>query len=100
MPVRLIALDIDGTLLDNRWQLTDANRQLRARPGRTRSARSSSVTCHPVRASPPATARPPTPAPTTTAVRMPAPYGALGCVPLVRDCELAVAHRGRPPKGN
>ncbi len=26
MAVRLIALDIDGTLLDSRWQLTDANR--------------------------------------------------------------------------
>src|SRR6266567_1355275 len=26
MPVRLIALDIDGTLLDSRWRLTDANR--------------------------------------------------------------------------
>ena len=26
MPVRLIALDIDGTLLDSRWQLPDANR--------------------------------------------------------------------------
>src|SRR5207302_1612505 len=26
MPVRLIALDIDGTLLDSRWQLSDANR--------------------------------------------------------------------------
>jgi Cof subfamily protein (haloacid dehalogenase superfamily) len=27
MPVRLIALDIDGTLLDTRWRLPDANRQ-------------------------------------------------------------------------
>jgi HAD-superfamily hydrolase, subfamily IIB len=27
MPVRLIALDIDGTLLDSRWRLPDANRQ-------------------------------------------------------------------------
>jgi len=27
MPVRLIALDIDGTLLDSRWRLSDANRQ-------------------------------------------------------------------------
>ncbi len=26
MPVRLIALDIDGTLLDSRWQVSDANR--------------------------------------------------------------------------
>jgi Cof subfamily protein (haloacid dehalogenase superfamily) len=26
MPVRLIALDIDGTLLDSRWQLSEANR--------------------------------------------------------------------------
>jgi Cof subfamily protein (haloacid dehalogenase superfamily) len=26
MPVRLIALDVDGTLLDSRWRLTDANR--------------------------------------------------------------------------
>src|SRR5712692_10231149 len=26
MAVRLIALDIDGTLLDSRWQLSDANR--------------------------------------------------------------------------
>src|SRR5258708_25066744 len=26
MAVRLIALDIDGTLLDSRWQLPDANR--------------------------------------------------------------------------
>jgi len=26
MPIRLIALDIDGTLLDSRWQLSDANR--------------------------------------------------------------------------
>ncbi len=26
MPVRLIALDIDGTLLDSRWQISDANR--------------------------------------------------------------------------
>jgi Cof subfamily protein (haloacid dehalogenase superfamily) len=26
MPVRLIALDIDGTLLDSKWQLPDANR--------------------------------------------------------------------------
>src|SRR5207244_10903316 len=26
MGVRLIALDIDGTLLDNRWQLSEANR--------------------------------------------------------------------------
>ncbi|HXM94343.1 MAG TPA: Cof-type HAD-IIB family hydrolase [Candidatus Dormibacteraeota bacterium] len=26
MPVRLIALDIDGTLLDSRWQLPEANR--------------------------------------------------------------------------
>jgi Cof subfamily protein (haloacid dehalogenase superfamily) len=27
MPVRLIALDIDGTLLDNRWRVSDANRK-------------------------------------------------------------------------
>src|SRR6266436_2935689 len=27
MPVRLIALDIDGTLLDSRWRVSDANRQ-------------------------------------------------------------------------
>jgi hypothetical protein len=27
MPVRLIALDIDGTLLDNRWRVSDANRE-------------------------------------------------------------------------
>jgi Cof subfamily protein (haloacid dehalogenase superfamily) len=27
MPVRLIALDIDGTLLDSRWRLSDANRE-------------------------------------------------------------------------
>ena len=27
MPVRLIALDIDGTLLDSRWKLPDANRE-------------------------------------------------------------------------
>jgi len=26
MPIRLIALDIDGTLLDSRWRLSDANR--------------------------------------------------------------------------
>src|ERR1700682_2847317 len=26
MPVRLIALDIDGTLLDSHWQLSEANR--------------------------------------------------------------------------
>ena len=26
MPVRLIALDIDGTLLDSRWKLSEANR--------------------------------------------------------------------------
>src|SRR5215470_11851673 len=26
MPIRLIALDINGTLLDSRWQLSDANR--------------------------------------------------------------------------
>jgi hypothetical protein len=26
MPVRLIALDIDGTLLDSRWQISEANR--------------------------------------------------------------------------
>ena len=26
MAVRLIALDIDGTLLDSRWQLPEANR--------------------------------------------------------------------------
>src|ERR1700722_7695661 len=26
MPVRLIALDIDGTLLDSRWKLPEANR--------------------------------------------------------------------------
>src|SRR5258708_24290692 len=26
MPVRVIALDIDGTLLDSRWQLPEANR--------------------------------------------------------------------------
>src|SRR5258708_38548317 len=27
MPVRLIALDIDGTLLDSRWRVSNANRQ-------------------------------------------------------------------------
>ncbi len=27
MPIRLIAIDIDGTLLDSRWQLPEANRQ-------------------------------------------------------------------------
>ncbi len=27
MPVRLIALDIDGTLLDSRWKIPDANRE-------------------------------------------------------------------------
>jgi hypothetical protein len=27
MPVRLIALDIDGTLLDSRWKVSDANRR-------------------------------------------------------------------------
>src|SRR6516165_4183727 len=27
MPVKLIALDIDGTLLDSRWKLPDANRK-------------------------------------------------------------------------
>jgi Cof subfamily protein (haloacid dehalogenase superfamily) len=27
MPVRLIALDIDGTLLDSRWRLSEANRE-------------------------------------------------------------------------
>src|SRR5438093_10098714 len=27
MAIRLIALDIDGTLLDSRWQLPEANRQ-------------------------------------------------------------------------
>jgi hydroxymethylpyrimidine pyrophosphatase-like HAD family hydrolase len=26
MPVRLIALDIDGTLLDSRWKVPGANR--------------------------------------------------------------------------
>src|SRR5262245_18224563 len=26
MPIRLIALDIDGTLLDSRWDLPEANR--------------------------------------------------------------------------
>jgi len=36
MPVKLIALDIDGTLLDSRWQVSEANRQAiseAARPG-------------------------------------------------------------------
>jgi len=27
MPVKLIALDIDGTLLDSRWQVSEANRK-------------------------------------------------------------------------
>src|SRR6266481_6802642 len=27
MPVRLIALDIDGTLLDSRWRVSEANRE-------------------------------------------------------------------------
>jgi Cof subfamily protein (haloacid dehalogenase superfamily) len=34
MPVRLIALDIDGTLLDSRWQLPAANRAAIAEAGR------------------------------------------------------------------
>jgi Cof subfamily protein (haloacid dehalogenase superfamily) len=34
MPVRLIALDIDGTLLDSRWQLSPANRQAIAEASR------------------------------------------------------------------
>ncbi len=34
MPVRLIALDIDGTLLDSRWQVSDANRQAIAEAAR------------------------------------------------------------------
>jgi Cof subfamily protein (haloacid dehalogenase superfamily) len=31
MPVRLIAIDIDGTLLDSRWQVPEANREAIAR---------------------------------------------------------------------
>lgn len=34
MPVRLIALDIDGTLLDSRWQLPEVNRAAVARAAR------------------------------------------------------------------
>src|SRR5881275_62685 len=34
MPVRLIALDIDGTLLDSRWQVSEANRQAIAQAAR------------------------------------------------------------------
>lgn len=34
MPVRLIALDIDGTLLDSRWQLSEANRRAVAEAAR------------------------------------------------------------------
>ena len=34
MPVRLIALDIDGTLLDSRWQVSEANRQAIAEAAR------------------------------------------------------------------
>jgi Cof subfamily protein (haloacid dehalogenase superfamily) len=34
MPVRLIALDIDGTLLDSRWQVSDANRKAIAEAAR------------------------------------------------------------------
>lgn len=34
MPVKLIALDIDGTLLDSRWQVSDANRQAIAEAAR------------------------------------------------------------------
>src|SRR5258708_13094811 len=34
MAVRLIALDIDGTLLDSRWQLPEANRAAIAEAGR------------------------------------------------------------------
>jgi Cof subfamily protein (haloacid dehalogenase superfamily) len=34
MPVRLIALDIDGTLLDSCWQVSDANRQAIAKAAR------------------------------------------------------------------
>jgi hypothetical protein len=31
MPIRLVAIDIDGTLLDSRWQLSDRNRDAIAR---------------------------------------------------------------------
>src|SRR5215467_2346851 len=34
MPVRLIALDIDGTLLDSRWQVSEANRRAIAEAAR------------------------------------------------------------------
>src|SRR5579859_249228 len=34
MPVKLIALDIDGTLLDSRWQVSEANRQAIAEAAR------------------------------------------------------------------
>ena len=34
MPIRLIALDIDGTLLDSRWQLSEANRKAIAEAAR------------------------------------------------------------------
>src|SRR5438874_6353177 len=34
MPVRLIALDIDGTLLDSRWQVSEANRNAIAEAAR------------------------------------------------------------------
>ena len=34
MPIRLIALDIDGTLLDSRWQVSEANRQAIAQAAR------------------------------------------------------------------
>ena len=34
MPIRLIALDIDGTLLDSRWQVSDANRKAIAEAAR------------------------------------------------------------------
>src|SRR5436305_12982330 len=34
MPIRLIALDIDGTLLDSRWQVSEANRKAIAEAAR------------------------------------------------------------------
>ena len=34
MPVKLIALDIDGTLLDSRWQVSEANRKAIAEAAR------------------------------------------------------------------
>ena len=46
MAVRLIALDIDGTLLDSRWQLPEANRAAIAEAARTKRL-ASGVANHP-----------------------------------------------------